>query len=288
LDVYQEYKKFAMGRYPTPGPRNTVRRFLRSLNLQGLQKITDAQIGEVDAFLADEGKTCKKPRIEFVKVFFDLLIERDLYHDRNPVHPDIHYSDESESEPRAYDPTTVHELWGWIANSNDARLKLVFAFGEESGPQLHQLCHMRIPDLDQEEWCVSLRDSSGEEIIGWTPFGEKTNEWLQVWLHRRPDHRGHDYLLTNAFGDPLTVEVLGGLLNRAFAGKTIPGLGKFRYEFLRNANIASQRANGVSDEVIMQFHTMQDVSTIKRFDLLLTEEERERFQRASEEMDGEQ
>src|SRR5258708_261123 len=82
-----------------------------------------------------------------------------------------------------------------IATSKNVRAKLAFAFGEESGPQPYQLCHMQIRDLNQAESYVWLRDSTGEHIVGWTPYGDKTAGCLKEWLEMRPSHRHHDNLL---------------------------------------------------------------------------------------------
>jgi hypothetical protein len=270
LPVFRVYEKFAKKHYVADDPRNAIRHFLRFLVLEGVTEINQADVPHIGRFVAAELQTKAVSRAEWVRVFFDCLIEQGIYRNPNPVRPKLHYRERGESEPRTYSRKNLENFQRLANGSGDPQVKLVLAFGEDFGPYNHQVYNMRLSDVKREQRRVWLRDLSGENIVSWARYTDRTERALEAWLAKRPHDCGHEYLLVNMLGDPLRKQSLQKLLH------DVCGTG-FSLHILRYTNIARLVRGKVDDNANMNFHSLKGAACIRRFERMLTEEEKEQF-----------
>ena len=157
LEIYDRYKsEFANDHYrDTKHPLDVVRRFLALVAAEGVKDINCIIGDHIDLFTSQYPG--QNGRADFIKVFFDYLIQEELYTNDNPVCPDLHYSEEIRSLPRPYDEVVVANLWRWAGHRGDTRTNLILAFGLEFGPKEIEVLDMRMQDFDLERALVRLR-----------------------------------------------------------------------------------------------------------------------------------
>lgn len=279
LDVFQRYvKEFLVVHYRSRNqPYHEVRQFLAFLNRTGVTSLDDVRPSHISGFIVLRRKTKQCPRADFVKIFFDYLAEVGLYDHPNPVRSKMHYTPQPEAEPRPYDKQTMEQLWKWVDERGDTRAKLILAFGEEFGPRGIEVCNIHLEDIDAYRQRVWIRNPTKNLEAGWAPFGNKTAKYLAAWLAERDPECGHDFLLTNAYGNPLRTHSMRDLMNGILCKKSKfrqykEGLDSFSFHALRHTNTTELRRRGVDSQVNMKIHRWKTPAAMQRYDQVLTEE----------------
>jgi integrase len=203
LKEYEE--KFAADHYrKTYSARNALSYYFQSLNSQGITDAYNVAPSVISEFLASERKRGKQATsyLSFVKVMYDWFIVEGRRTTANPVVSVIHRVRRAKRKPRPYSDDEMDFLWKLLEERGNARLRLAFAMGEETGLRASELCNVRIEDVDFRKQVLNVRLPNKTMTEGTVRFHRKTRALLPLWLAERDPNCGHDFLFHNTFGRP--------------------------------------------------------------------------------------
>lgn len=288
LDLYRKYdEEFVEVHYRHPHyARSEVRRLFKSLCSQGVLDINQVIPSHIGKFLRERKKTVQSPRADYVKTMFDWLRENGIFNHDNPVRPRIHYTPIPQSDPRPYSTEEMQFIWKLLRMRGDIRSKAIIAMGEEVGLRGIELTRIHLSDVSLRSQTIRLRNPTKNMRATDVCFGEKTKNYLEAWLKERPEC-DHEFLFTNAYGDPLSGTTLRSLLNRVLCKKAVGrrevyevGLDKFDYHRLRHTNTTNLRRAGMSLAGNMKQHNWRNLSAALGYMYISPEEQAEEYHKA--------
>jgi integrase len=287
LGLYQKYvEEFVEVHYRDPKcARSEARQFFRFLCSEGVQDINSVIPSHISGFLRQRKKTVQSPRADYVKTMFDWLAENGIFDHSNPVRPRIHYTPIPKSEPRPYSREGMRFIWRLLRMRGDTRSRAIIAIGEEAGLRGMEVIRIRRGDVSLKQQTIYVRDPKNRRAVT-VCFGKKTNEYLELWLKERPEC-DHDFLFTNKYGDRLSREALGSLLNRVLCKRARGrrevyeiGLDKFDFHRLRHTNSTNLRRGGMSLVANMRQHNWKNPRAALGYMEISSEEQAEEYHNA--------
>jgi len=288
LELYRKYEyEFIDLHYRDPKcARSEVRQFLSFLCSEGVLDINLVIPKHISGFLKRRQKTVQYPRADYVKRMFDWLEENDMFNHRNPVRSKIHYTPIPQSDPRPYTTEEMQIIWKLLRMRGDLRSKTIMAMEEEMGMRGIDLTRIHLSDVSLRGQTIRLRTPNKNMRAIDACFGEKTKKYLEAWLKERPQC-DHDFLFTNAYGDRLSREALGSLLNRVLCKKARGrrevyevGLDKFDLHRLRHTNTTNLRRGGMSLIANMRQHNWKNPRAALGYMDISPEEQAEEYHKA--------
>jgi integrase/recombinase XerC len=242
------------------GTRNALSYFFQFLNERGIRDVNDVTPKTITGFVAwesDRGITCPH-NITFVSTFFNWLIDEERRSHANPVVPRIHRVKRPKLLPRPYSEQEIAQIWSLLEKRGNNRLRLAQAIAEEAGLRAGEICNIRLSDVDLKKQTIFVRlpNKGNEERTAM--FHERTKKYLAVWLKERNKNCGHDHLLHNTLGRPLSQNVLqlefARVLCKKVRGKTVnqEGLDRFSLHRSRHTMATRMAAGGADANAIMR------------------------------------
>jgi integrase len=188
----------------------------------------------------------------------------------NPVNSFLHRQKKPHRLPRPLSNEELELAWEILHERGDARLRLAFAIGEESGMRIGEISRIRLSDLDASGHRILVRLPNKKNRERHAFFGPKTAKYLAEWLAERDSSCGHDHLLYNYWHrkTPFTTNSLGAafscVLCKSYGGKTLyeRGFEKWSTDRLRHTMSINLAAGGADAAVIMVAGGWLDPDTI--------------------------
>lgn len=288
LELYRKYyAEFAEQHYREPhGARCEVRRFFAFLAASGVRDIGSATPSHISGFLRERRKTAEASRTDYIKVMFDWLAEIGLFDHPNPVRPKIHYRRIPQADPRPYAEAEMRFIWHLLDMRGDTRAKTIVAIGEEAGLRGVEVTRIHTSDVSLAEQTIRLRNPTKNMRAITVFFSRKTRKYLDAWLKERPEC-DHDFLLTNAHGDPISREAIRSLLNRVLCKRARGrrevyevGLDCFDYHRLRHTNTTDLGRGGMDLGANMRQHNWKQPSAALNYLQIPAEQQAEQYHKA--------
>lgn len=199
--VEEFYTGFAQMHYrDLHSVRTALRRFFRFLNEYGYQSLDDVNCDTVTKFLIWVHKTNRGVRTDLlscITTFFNWLQATGRRTAGNPVNSFLHRQRKEKRLPRPLSADELKLAWELLGERGDARLRLAFAIGEESGMRIGEICRLRVSDVDAAGHRLFVRLPNKTNTERYAQFGPKTAKYLVEWLAERDASCGTDSLIYN-------------------------------------------------------------------------------------------
>jgi integrase/recombinase XerC len=260
--VEEFYTGFAQMHYRDLGSvRTALRRFFRFLNEFGYKSLDEVNCDTITKFLIWAHKNNRGVRSDLlscISTFFKWLQMTGRRTAGNPVNSFLHRKKKEKRLPRPLSADELKLAWELLCERGDARLRLAFAIGEESGMRIGEICRLRVSDVDATGHRLFVRLPNKTNTERYAHFGPKTARCLAAWLAERDPSYGTDSLLYNYAKStkPLTPSSLAlafnKVLRRNYEGRSHErGFEKWSTHRLRHTMGTNLAAGGADAAVIM-------------------------------------
>lgn len=242
--------------------KSSLGRLFRYLNEIGIKSLDEINCGTITQFLiwAHKGnRGVNTDLLSCISTFFKWLEMTDRRTTCNPVNSFLHRQQKPHRLPRPLSNEEQKLAWDLLHERGDARLRLAFAIGEETGMRIGEIGRIRLSDVDASghRFFVRLPNKKNRERYAW--FGPKTAKYLTEWLAERDSACGHDHLLYNYSHRKtrFTTKSLGAAFSRvlckSYKGKLLHerGFDKWSTHRLRHTMATNLVAGGADAAVVM-------------------------------------
>jgi integrase/recombinase XerD len=261
--VVEEYfTNFAQMHYrDLKSVRSSLGRFFRFLNEIECKSLDEVTCDTVTGFLVWSHKNnigVRSDLLSCITTFFKWLQSTGKRSAGNPVNSFLHRKKKEKRLPRPLSAEELKNAHQWLDERGDARLRLAFAIGEESGLRIGEICRLRVQDVSSEGQRLFVRLPNKTSRERYAFFCDKTATCLREWLAERDASCTHDHLLYNYSKrqSPFTPGVLGEALSRvlckSYGGKVLheQGFDKWSTHRLRHT-MATKLAEGGADVAVL-------------------------------------
>jgi integrase/recombinase XerC len=262
--VIEEYlSSFVALHYRAPKTvRSSLARFFRYLNEVGIESLSEVDCNTVTQFLIwvqSGSRGVKTDLLSCISTFFKWLQMTGRRTAGNPINSFLHRPKKPHRLPRPLSTDEQRFAWELLQERGDARLRLAFAIGQESGMRIGEICRIRLSDVDASARRIFVRLPNKKNRERYALFGVKTAKYLTEWLAERDASCGHDQLLYNYshLRTTFNTDSLGGAFSRVlcktYKGKILHdrGFEKWSTHRLRHTMSTNLVAGGADAAVVM-------------------------------------
>lgn len=289
--VEEFYTGFAQTHYrDLSSVRTALRRFFRFLNESGCKSLDEVNCGTITKFLIWAHKNNRGVRSDLlscVSTFFKWLQATGRRSAANPVNSFLHRQKKEKRLPRPLSAEELRLAWELLGERGDARLRLAFAIGEESGMRIGEICRLRVSDVDIGRRRLFVRLPNKTNTERYSHFGPKTAKYLAEWLAERDTSCGIDSLIYNYAKSttPFTPDSLAGALKKVllknYKGRShVRGFETWSTHRLRHTMGTNLAAGGADAAVIMGAGGWVDPNTMAGYVKLNHEQTRRGYEEA--------
>jgi integrase len=200
----------------------------------------------------------KTDLLSCITTFFNWLQATGRWTTGNPVNSFLHRQKKPKRLPRPLSAEELKLAWELLGERGDARLRLAFAIGEESGMRIGKICRLRVSDVDAAGHRLFVRLPNKTDTERYSHFGPKTAKYLTEWLAERDASCETNSLIYNyaKSKNPFNTNTLGIAFNRVlrkdYEGKSHErGFEKWSTHRLRHTMGTNLAAGGADAAVIM-------------------------------------
>ena len=93
----------------------------------------------------------------------------------------VHYKRRRRVKARPYSEQDMAQIWTLLGERGTTQAKLIIAAGEDFGPRRIDICYIQRADIDFRQKLIRLVNSKSK-LVGYVPFGPKTEHWLRACL----------------------------------------------------------------------------------------------------------
>ncbi len=252
------------------GARTQLLLFFEFLNNSGITDLDQVEPSTITDFILHEVDRGVQHReyINFASVFFNWMRFEGLRKRDNPVIARFHRQPSKNLLPRPYANSEIETMWALLRERGTELDKLAFAIGLECGLRVGEVGNVRLPDVDQASQKIFVRLPTKNRTERRPLYHSRVKACLEEWLKVRDPYCGHDHLLHNSKGRPITFSGylqtrLRDLLCAGFNYDS--GVDSFSFHRLRHTWATHLANNGVDPAVIMELGGWKSWAGMQRY-----------------------
>jgi len=279
--------------------RSALGRLFRFLNETGCKSLDEVNSDTITKFLVwlhKNSSGVKTDILTCISTFFKWLQCKGKRSTGNPVNRFLHQQKKPQHLPRPLSDGEQKAAWEILHERGDARLRLAFAIGEESGMRIGEICRIRLSDVDTSGQRIFVRLPNKKNRERYAFFGAKTATYLREWLAERDSSCGHDHLLYNYWHrkTPFNTGSLGRALSRVlcktYAGEALHerGFDKWSTHRLRHTMSTNLLAGGADAAVLMAAGGWHNADTMAGYTKINDSQAKHGYERAMRRADQQQ